>query len=121
MFAVDWFMPNVSFGYPVGSQFSWQIFLNFIPTLLLASLVFTLLHSIVRPILKILAFPFNLLTFGFLYFLIDVFLLWLLIFFVPSLQITPLNVFGFHFNYLMSFLITAFIFNFIQNLVFAIF
>lgn len=121
LFLLVWFMPNVSFGYPVGSNFQWSIFYDYIPTLLFTSLIFTILHSIVKPVLKLLAFPFNLLTFGLLYFFIDAFIFWLLVYLVPTLQIIPLSAFGYNFNYLTSFLITVFVFNFVQNIIFAIF
>lgn len=114
-------MPNVSFGYPVGANFQWSVFYQYIPTILFASLIFTILHSIVKPILKLFAFPFNLLTFGLLYFFIDVFIFWLLVYFVPTLQITALSAFGYNFNYFTSFLITVVVFNFVQNIIFAIF
>jgi uncharacterized membrane protein YvlD (DUF360 family) len=121
LFCLVWFMPNVTFGYPVWANFQWSIFYNFIPTILFASLIFTILHSIVKPILKLFAFPFNFLTFGLLYFFIDVLIFWLLIYFVPTLQITPLSAFGYDFNYLTSFLITVTAFNIAQNIIFAIF
>lgn len=58
-------------------------------TLLLAGLILSLLMLVIKPILRILFLPINLLTFGLAAWFINVILLYLLTVFVPEVQIQP--------------------------------
>lgn len=58
-------------------------------TILLAGLTLSILMLIVKPILKILFIPINILTFGLLNWVINVIVIYLLTVFVPEIQIHP--------------------------------
>lgn len=60
---------------------------NFL-SLLFVSLVFTILNSFVKPLLKILFFPITLLTLGFFSWVINIGIFYLLLFFVPQIQVS---------------------------------
>jgi putative membrane protein len=55
--------------------------------LLVAGLVFTLVNSLLKPVLAILAIPFIIVTLGIFYFLINVFMLYLTHWIVPQFTI----------------------------------
>jgi putative membrane protein len=58
-------------------------------TVLLAGFTLSMLMLIVKPILKILFIPINILTFGLLNWVINVIVIYLLTVFVPEIQIHP--------------------------------
>lgn len=58
-------------------------------TLLFAGFIFYLMSLILRPILNLLALPFNVLTFGSFSFLINIGILYLLTIFVTQISISP--------------------------------
>jgi len=60
--------------------------------LLLAAAIFALLNIFVKPVLKLLSLPFNLLTFGFFSFLVNVIVLYGVNYAIPKFKIV-----GFHF------------------------
>ena len=69
--------------------------------LLYAAVAFSLLNVFVKPILKILTFPINLITFGLFSSLLNVLILYLVTQFVPEFRIVAFTlksyeVFGFH-------------------------
>ncbi len=59
---------------------------RFWPTAIIAALVLGFLNSVLRPILKTLSLPINVLTLGLFGFLINIFIFWLLTF-VPGVAI----------------------------------
>ncbi len=59
--------------------------------LLVTGLTYSIVHTLVRPVLKFFAAPFILLTFGIATFFIQIFLLWLTVKINPSLDITSLS------------------------------
>lgn len=61
--------------------------------LLLAAAIFALLNIFVKPILKLLSLPFNLLTFGFFSFVVNVIVLYGVNYAIPKFKIV-----GFHFT-----------------------
>lgn len=63
-------------------------------TLVLASALYCLLTIFVKPLLKILTFPINLITFGFFSSLINVFLIYLVTRFVPGFSVVPFTIGG---------------------------
>lgn len=75
-----WVLPTVSF-------LNWT-------ALILASIVFTFLFSLIRPVLKILFLPVNIVTLGLFSALINVFLLWLVEYLVPGFVIKDMVLFG---------------------------
>lgn len=60
-----------------------------IKPLILSSLALAFLNKLVKPILKLLLLPFNLLTLGLFSWLINVITLYLLTLFVPAFKISP--------------------------------
>lgn len=60
-------------------------------TLLLSGLIFALLTIFVKPILKILSLPFNLITFGLFSFLINIVLLYAVSYFIVDFRIIPFH------------------------------
>lgn len=102
LWALSYFLPNVTF-------LHWT-------TIVIAAIVITLLNLIVRPILKILFLPINIVTLGLFSVVIHVGLLWLATYLVPGFQISNLNLFGTDLNYFMSLLVVSFVLGFIQGL-----
>ena len=80
MLILAWLLPNVSYT-------DWL-------TLIIFGVVLTLINSIVKPILKLLTFPINFVTFGLFSLVLNTFLLWLALYLVPGFSITPLILFG---------------------------
>ncbi len=97
-----WLLPSVGY-------------LNLV-TLILASLVLTLLQKIVKPVLKILFLPINIVTLGLFSLVINVFILWLATFLVPGLSIEPTVLFGIRLGEFGTLLVISFLITFIQNL-----
>lgn len=72
-----------------------------ITVLFYAAIIFSLLNIFVKPILKLLTFPINLITFGLFSSILNVVILFLVTRFVPEFAINSFtlgsyNVFGFH-------------------------
>jgi len=63
--------------------------------MLFTALVLSILMVIIKPLLKILFIPINIMTFGLFSWTINVFVMYLLTFLVPSIIITPWNFSGF--------------------------
>lgn len=99
---LGYFLPNVTFMH-------WT-------TLIIAAIVITLLNKVVRPILKILFLPINIVTLGLFSIVIHVGLLWLATYLVPGFQINNLSLFGTDLNQFMSLLVVSIILGFIQGL-----
>ncbi len=60
-------------------------------TLIITGLIYSIIHAVLRPILKLLTGPFILLTLGLFTFVIQIFLLWLTDAAVPFLDISSLG------------------------------
>ncbi len=58
-----------------------------IPTMLFGGFVLTLLFMFVKPVVSIITFPLNLITLGIFSWVVNVFILYLLTVFVPSIRI----------------------------------
>lgn len=67
-------------------------------TLLLAGLIFALLTIFVKPILKILSLPFNLITFGLFSFFINIILLYAINYFINDFKIIAFHFSGYTFS-----------------------
>lgn len=96
-----WFFPNINYS----SSF----------TLVIAGVVLTLLEKLLRPILKILFLPINIVTLGFFSLVINVFILYLATYFVPGFVINNVVVFGIHFNQFFSLLLASSLIGFFQG------
>ncbi len=88
-----WLFPNISYGSSV--------------TLIATGIVLTLLDKIVRPLLKILFLPINIVTLGFFSLVINVFILYLVTYFVPGFVINNVIIFGIHLNQFCSLLFAS--------------
>lgn len=71
-----------------------------IPTYLIGGIVLTLMMFVLKPILSILSFPINMITFGFFSIIVNSIILFLLTIFVPNITVHPfilshLSFFGF--------------------------
>ena len=84
-------------------------------TLILASLVLTILQKLVRPILKLVFLPINVITLGLFSVVLNIFLLWLLTYLVPGVDIKAMIVGNFAFNQWMSLLLVSIIISVVQS------
>lgn len=96
-----WFFPNISYASSI--------------TLIAAGLVLTLLDKLLRPLLKILFLPINIVTLGFFSLVINVFILYLATYFVPGFVIDNVVVFGLHLNQFFSLLLVSALIGFVQG------
>ncbi len=100
-------------------------------TLFLAAAVFAILTVFVKPVLNILSLPFNLLTFGFFSFLLNVLMLFAITFVLPNFKVVDFNFAGavisgfvipaWHFSQLYSAIVASFLIGFLTTLLFWIF
>ncbi|HEX9817577.1 MAG TPA: phage holin family protein [Patescibacteria group bacterium] len=84
-------------------------------TLLLASIVMVLVNQFVRPIVKVLFLPINIVTLGLFSIVINVAMLWLVTYLVPGFQITNMIVLGIHLNQFFSILLASILIGLIQS------
>lgn len=96
-----WFLPNVSYSSSV--------------TLIVAAIVLTLLEKILRPILKILFLPINVVTLGLFGLVINVFILYLATYFVPGFVIEPAVILGIELNHFFTLLFISALIGFLQG------
>lgn len=96
-----WALPNVAYN-------------NYL-SLILAGVVLTLLEKIIKPILKFLFLPINIVTLGFFSIVINVFILWLVTYFVPGFNIEPMIVFGIPLNRFFTYLFISIFIGFFQR------
>ena len=68
-----------------------------IGTVFIGALTMTFLFTFVKPVLSIITFPLNLITLGFFSFLVNMFLLYLLTVFIPSIKIAAFVFTSVHF------------------------
>jgi putative membrane protein len=90
--------------------------LNFtggIATLLEVSLIFTIFELILKPIIKILLLPINILTLGFFRIIIDTLGLYLALLFISSFTTNDFWIFSYHLTGILAVLTTSFIINFV--------
>lgn len=97
----------------------WQV-------LVLAGITLSLLMLIVKPILKILFIPINLLTFGLLSWFVNVIVIYILTILVPEVSIRPWQFSGgawagfvipaIHFTYFASLVVTSLAITFVTNI-----
>jgi len=76
---------------------------------LFSALILTLLNVILKPVLKLLFFPINVLTLGLFSLIINVIIFYLLLYLVPDIKILPWSFAGFSYQ---QFTVPAYSFNF---------
>ncbi len=103
LFIVAFFLPNVSY--------------TDIPTLLIAGIVLTLLNRVVKPVLKLLTLPINVVTMGLFGTVINALLLWLLTYLVPGFNILPMTVLGVGLNEFFTLVLMSILIGLTQGLV----
>jgi len=103
MAILAWALPNVAYS-------------DYI-TLILAGVVLTMLEKIIKPILKFLFLPINIVTLGFFSIVINVFILWLVTYFVPGFNIEPMIIFGISLNQFFTLLFVSSLIGFCQRTV----
>ncbi len=86
-------------------------------TLLIASIVLTFLQKIVRPILKILFLPINIITLGLFSWIINVLILWMAMFIVPGFHISNLIIGSYHLGSIFSLLLVSFALSLFESLI----
>ncbi len=106
LFLIAFFVPAVTYS-------SWVV-------LIVASLILTILLKIVRPILKVLFLPINIVTLGLFSVVINVLILWLVMMIVPGFHIRPVVVAGLHFNQFFTLVLLSGVLGFVQRLVYKI-
>ncbi len=84
-------------------------------TLIIASIVLTILYSLVRPVLKLLFLPINIITLGLFSGFISIFLLWLATYLVPGFHIQEMVVFGTHLSQFWSLVFVSVLLGFIHS------
>jgi putative membrane protein len=104
IFLVSYLLPTVSF------SDNWV-------TLVLAAIVLTLLQKIIKPILKILFLPVNVITLGLFSLVINVTVLWLATYLVPGFRIENMILFDQHLNHFFSLLVVSFVLGVTQSVV----
>ena len=84
--------------------------------LVLASFVLTILQKFIRPILKLIFLPINVVTLGLFSVILNIFLLWLLTYLVPGFQIQAMMIGDLALNQWMSLLLVSAIISLVQSL-----
>lgn len=84
-------------------------------TLIIAAVVLTLLEKLVRPLLKILFLPINIVTLGLFSLVINVFILYLATYLVPGFAIHNAVIIGIHLNRFFSLLFASALIGFLQG------
>ncbi|NCN45892.1 MAG: hypothetical protein COU63_03865 [Candidatus Pacebacteria bacterium CG10_big_fil_rev_8_21_14_0_10_36_11] len=100
---LSYFLPTISFS-------DWT-------TMLIASLVMVFVQKIIKPIIKFLFLPINVVTFGLFSVVINVAMLWLVTYLVPGFEISNMIVFGYHLSRFGSILFASILIGFVQGFV----
>lgn len=103
-------MAILAFLVPAVSFSSWA-------ALIIAAIILTLLQMVVRPVLKILFLPINIITLGLFGWVINALILWLAMLAVPGFMVGSITLLGVTFGTLMSLIIVSFFLSIIQTLV----
>lgn len=98
-----WFFPTISFS-------------NWI-ALIIASVVITIVYSLIRPVLQIIFLPINVVTVGLFSMGLNVLLLWSVTYVVPGFHIEPTIFFGVAMNEFFTLLTVSFLITTLQSLV----
>ena len=93
LFVLSWLLPALSF-------------LN-ISTLIVTSIVLTILNGAIKPILKVLLLPINLITFGLFSMVLNAGMIWVATLLVPGFHVDPIVVLGITTNQFVSLLLVS--------------
>lgn len=88
-----------------------------IATIGVAAIVMTILFQFVRPILKLLLLPVNIITLGLFSSVINIFLLWATTVIVPGFTIGTLTLFGYTIPFLGTLIIVSIMIGFLHPIV----
>jgi len=88
-------------------------FLNGVSTILQVSLILTIFELILKPILKILLLPINILTLGLFRIIIDVVGIYLALFFIDTFKVNNFSLWSYDFFGILAIIGTSVIINFI--------
>ncbi len=102
LFILSWFFPLISVA-------NWS-------TLIIASLVLTVLYVLIRPILKLLFLPINVITLGLFSSVINIFLLWFTTYLVPGFEIRAVILLGIPLSSLATLVVVSFFIGSLQSL-----
>lgn len=86
-------------------------------TILIAAVIVTLLDKLVRPFLKMLFLPVNIVTLGLFSMVIHVGLLWLATYLVPGFHIDNMSLLGYDLNQFFSLLVISIVLGFFQGVI----
>lgn len=103
LFAVDYFLPNVSITGPV--------------VLLITGLVLAIVQVIVKPIISVFLLPFTIITLGIFTGVINIFLLWAVTAIVPGFHIDPMSIADYKLGFFMSLVVVGFVIGWGQRLI----
>lgn len=85
-------------------------------TLVIAGTVLALLNSFLRPLLKVLFLPINLITLGLFGWLINILMIYLAMWLVPGFEIAPINLMGIALNQFWSVVLVSILLSFVSSL-----
>ena len=102
LFVLAYFLPSIAFT-------DWI-------ALAITAVVVTILDSLMKPVLKLLFLPINVVTLGFFSLVINVFLLWLATYLVPGFQIHNIAIGGVALNQFFSLLLVSFLISFLNSI-----
>ncbi len=89
---------------------------NNFASLIITSIILTLLYSLVKPILKLLLLPLNVVTFGLMSTFINIFLFWFTSYLIPSFHINNVTLLGHNLNFIFSLIVISFLLGFINSI-----
>ena len=98
-----WFLPTVTIA-------NWT-------AMIIAGIVMVLINKILKPILKLLFLPINIVTLGLFSIVINVAMLWLVTYLVPGFHISKMVLLGVPLNQFMSILVVSILIGFVNNFV----
>ncbi len=102
-YIISWLFPNVT--------------ISSLSSLIFASITFAILEKIIKPILKLLLFPINIITLGLFSFLINIFVVFLTDKLVPGMSISSLTILNQDLGYFLTLLFLSFTINFFYSLI----
>ena len=86
-------------------------------TLIIASFVLWLLNGTLRPVLKLLFLPLNIITLGFFGWLINGIVLWLAVYLVPNFELHTITPFGVQIGWILSLMLLSLALTVLQRLI----
>jgi putative membrane protein len=103
LLVLSWLLPAVSF--------------SGLPALGFTSLLLTLLNFTLKPVLKLLFLPMNIITLGIFGWVINGLVLALAFFIVPGTMVQPMTLMGVNLGTILSFVLLAFLVTIVQRII----